>query len=121
MEDFIKQLRKEKNLTQEELGERLGLSKQIISHWESGRRTPTPLQRADLAKFFRIKESDFFTQPAVIKNEYIIKAFGILQTLSKDQRDEWFDFGEYLSNKKGASNAKDKNPAQQGKNNIRER
>ena len=33
----IKNLRKEKNLSQEELGEKIGISKQAVSYLESGR------------------------------------------------------------------------------------
>ena len=33
---FLKQCRKEKNLTQEQLAETIGVSRQAISKWESG-------------------------------------------------------------------------------------
>lgn len=37
---FIAELRREKNWTQEELGERLGVSNKTVSHWETGSYMP---------------------------------------------------------------------------------
>ena len=37
---IIKEARKEKGLTQKELGEKLGVSYQMIAQYESGRRKP---------------------------------------------------------------------------------
>lgn len=41
---FIQSLRKEKNLTQAELANKLGVSDRTISKWENGSRKPTDLQ-----------------------------------------------------------------------------
>ena len=37
---FISTLRKEKQLTQEQLGEKLGVSQKSISRWEAGKNMP---------------------------------------------------------------------------------
>ena len=37
---FISELRKEKGLTQEQLGERLGVTQKTVSRWENGRNMP---------------------------------------------------------------------------------
>ena len=37
---FIAQLRKERGMTQEQLGERLGVSQRTVSRWETGRNMP---------------------------------------------------------------------------------
>ena len=37
---FIAELRKEKNLTQEQLAEKLGITDRAISKWENGRGMP---------------------------------------------------------------------------------
>ena len=37
---FIAKLRKDKNMTQEQLGEKLGVSFKTISKWETGRGLP---------------------------------------------------------------------------------
>lgn len=36
----LQQLRKEKGMSQEELAERLGVSRQAVSKWESGQSSP---------------------------------------------------------------------------------
>ena len=36
----IKSMRRKLNLTQTELGERLGVTRVAVAYWESGRRTP---------------------------------------------------------------------------------
>ena len=37
---FIAQLRKEKNMTQQELADQLNVTDRAVSHWENGRRLP---------------------------------------------------------------------------------
>ncbi|MBR3514947.1 MAG: helix-turn-helix transcriptional regulator, partial [Lachnospiraceae bacterium] len=37
---FLKTLRKEKNLTQEQLAEKLGVSNRTVSRWETGTNMP---------------------------------------------------------------------------------
>ncbi|MCI6732543.1 MAG: helix-turn-helix domain-containing protein [Lachnospiraceae bacterium] len=37
---FLKQLRKEKNMTQEQLGERIGVTNKTVSRWETGNYMP---------------------------------------------------------------------------------
>ncbi len=48
----VQQKRKEQNMTQEELAEKTGLSFQMISHIETGRKTATVYVAADIAKAF---------------------------------------------------------------------
>ena len=38
--DFLKQLRKEKGLTQEELAEKMGVARRTVSRWETGNNMP---------------------------------------------------------------------------------
>lgn len=51
---IIKQLRKERKLTQKDLASELSLSRTVISKWESGDRIPTTKQYCDLALFFNV-------------------------------------------------------------------
>ena len=37
---FICELRKEKNMTQQELADKLNVTDRAVSHWENGRRLP---------------------------------------------------------------------------------
>lgn len=56
--DKVKDLRKEKNLTQDELAQHLNISRQSISKWENGNSYPTKLMINKLAEFFDIQVSD---------------------------------------------------------------
>ena len=38
--NFLAELRKDKNLTQEELGERIGVTNKTVSRWENGNYLP---------------------------------------------------------------------------------
>ena len=51
---FIKELRKEKGLTQEELAESLGVSNRSISRWENGVNMPDLSLVIEMAKLFDI-------------------------------------------------------------------
>ena len=50
--DRLKELRSSANLTQEELSERLGVSRSTLASWETGRRIPDTMQVAEIARFF---------------------------------------------------------------------
>ena len=49
---FIQKLRKEKNITQKELGGRLNVSYQAVSKWERGETLPDTMLLLDLASIF---------------------------------------------------------------------
>lgn len=50
----ILQLRKEKSLSQEQLGELINVTRQTISNWELGETSPNPNQLKQLSKIFNI-------------------------------------------------------------------
>lgn len=54
----IKQKREELNMTQEELAERLDISRQAVSKWESGISEPTGKNRAALAEILGLSDAD---------------------------------------------------------------
>jgi transcriptional regulator with XRE-family HTH domain len=51
---FLKELRKEKDLTQETLAERLGVSNRTISRWETGSNMPDIGMLVELAEFYSV-------------------------------------------------------------------
>ena len=51
----IKQRREELHLSQEELAERIGVSRQAVSKWESGRAAPRGTNRDELCKLLSIE------------------------------------------------------------------
>lgn len=52
--DYLKQLRIQNNLSQEKLGERLGLSRQSVSKWEQGYATPDTENLLKLSELYNI-------------------------------------------------------------------
>ncbi|MEV2910515.1 XRE family transcriptional regulator [Paenibacillus larvae] len=70
----IKKLRKQKNLTQLELGEALGLGKTTISEWESAKKLPNAGSIQKIANFFGIPNSVLFEEehvPITIMEEIV--------------------------------------------------
>lgn len=51
---FLKELRKEKNLTQEELAEKLNVSGRTVSRWETGTNMPDISLLVELADFYNV-------------------------------------------------------------------
>lgn len=51
---ILKELRKEANLSQDQLGKKLGFSNQTVSFWESGKREPSLDALVSVAKFFDV-------------------------------------------------------------------
>lgn len=51
---FLKELRKEKNLTQEQLAEQLNVSGRTVSRWETGSNMPDISTLIDLAEFYNV-------------------------------------------------------------------
>lgn len=60
--DNIKRIRKENNLSQEELAEKLGVSRQSVSKWESGQAYPEMDKIIDISKKFNISIEELFNQ-----------------------------------------------------------
>ena len=52
--DNILKLRKEKGFSQENLAEKVGVTRQTISNWELGETQPTPEQLKKLSKIFKV-------------------------------------------------------------------
>ena len=57
---FIAKLRKEQNLTQEELSKKLGVSAKSVSRWENGRCLPDVSLYKDLCSILGITLNEFF-------------------------------------------------------------
>ena len=56
----IAKLRKQQNLTQEQLGKKLNVSYQAVSKWENGLSEPDLQTIEEITKIFNITISDFF-------------------------------------------------------------
>lgn len=83
MADRIQYLRKTKGMSQEELADKVGVSRQAVSKWESEQSTP------DLEKI--IIMSDFFG----VTTDYILK--GIEPVENKELKTEKLQVGCFIS------------------------
>ena len=52
---FLKELRKEKGITQEEFAENLNVSGRTVSRWETGVNMPDISLLVDIAEFFNVR------------------------------------------------------------------
>ena len=56
----IKELRKEKGLSQAELGKAIGVSQKAVDYWERGINEPKASYIMALVQFFKISYNEFF-------------------------------------------------------------
>lgn len=59
--NFLKQLRKEKGLTQEQFAERFYISSRTVSRWETGRSLPDAATMPELCDLLKINLSELFS------------------------------------------------------------
>lgn len=55
---FLKELRKERNLTQEQFAEQLGVSGRSVSRWETGINMPDISLLVEIAEFYDVSISE---------------------------------------------------------------
>lgn len=72
--EFIKNLRKEKNLTQGELAERLFISPKTISKWECGMGAPDVSIMMDLCKVLGVTVNELLSGKKIEKENYMENA-----------------------------------------------
>jgi transcriptional regulator with XRE-family HTH domain len=107
----IAQLRKAKGLTQEQLGEALGITGQAVSKWEKGESMPDILLLPDLCGLLSVSVDTLLDVPDAMRKENIVREFCeyarengrsaiLLDALSRLLNDagrkedaSWLDFG----------------------------
>ena len=67
---FIQECRKNKNLTQENLAEKLGVSDRAVSKWERGINLPDASLMLDLSNILEISVNELLTGEKINKEEY---------------------------------------------------
>lgn len=87
---FISSKRKEKNITQSELAERLNITDRAVSKWENGVCLPDASNMPDLCKILDININDLFSGEVVdIRvREKVLEANLLEMTRIKEQRDK---------------------------------
>lgn len=71
---FIAKLRKEKNMTQQELANKLNVTDRAIGNWENGRRMPDYSLLNDLCKELNININELLSGEKIKESDYITKA-----------------------------------------------
>ena len=87
---FLKELRREKGITQEQLADELGVSGRTISRWETGSNMPDISLLVEIAEFFDV------SIPEIIKGE----------RKSEDMREEVKEVAETMSDYANAEKAR---------------
>jgi len=80
---FITALRKEKNLTQEQLAEKLGVSNKSVSRWENGKTMPDYSLLKDICNELSVNINELISGEKIEEENYIIKAEENLFLLKK--------------------------------------
>ncbi|MFP7234184.1 helix-turn-helix transcriptional regulator [Bacillus subtilis] len=116
--ETLKKLRREKNLSQKELGNKLGLAESTIGMYEQGKRQPDYETLLKIADFFEVTLDFLLGNPkdasSVKEKEaaYIISdpdlqiAFKDASDFSEEARRQAIDFIEYLKEKEKAKGRK---------------
>lgn len=81
---FIAQCRKNKNLTQEQLAEKLGVTNKSISRWENGKTMPDYSILKDLCNVLDIEVNEFLSGEKINKNEIQIHSNENLDLILKE-------------------------------------
>ena len=94
--NFLAELRKEQNLTQEALGEKLGVTNKTVSRWENGNYLPPVEMLQELSSLYDISINEILCGERIPKENYQEKAeeiiTGILSSGSfslKERSDFW--------------------------------
>ena len=67
---FIAELRKEKNMTQQELADKLNITDRAISHWENGRSMPDAGVILELCKILNINVNELLSAKKIKEEKY---------------------------------------------------
>lgn len=81
---FIKELRKEKNMTQKELAEKLGVTANAVGNWENGRRMPDYSLLNDLCSILDTNINELLSGERLKENNYKIKYDENLENILKE-------------------------------------
>ena len=94
--NFLAELRKEQGLTQEALGEKLGVTNKTVSRWENGNYLPPVEMLQELSKLYSVNINEILCGERIAEENYQAKAeetiAGILSDSSfsfKERSDFW--------------------------------
>lgn len=91
LSDKIVNLRKERGLSQEELAEKLGISRQAVSRWEGGYALPDAQNVLQLSKLFDVT-ADYLLNDDY-KSDFDVPAVKNSKTKAKNELKKWLALG----------------------------
>lgn len=97
--NFLKELRKEKNLTQEQLAEKLNVSGRTVSRWETGSNMPDISLLVEIAEFYDVSISEIIDgerKSELMNNEEIVLIEKIADYEGKEKRQKAGKLNKYF-------------------------
>jgi transcriptional regulator with XRE-family HTH domain len=94
----LKELRKEKKLSQEKFGELMNIHHRTISYYEAGERIPSPETLELFADFFDVS-LDYLMGRTNIRNYQFYNDLISLENLSSEAQKEILGFLDYINHK----------------------
>lgn len=79
--EFLAQLRHEQGLTQEQLGEKIGVTNKTISRWENGNYLPPAEMLMQLSKLYNVSINELLSGERLEEKDYKEKAEENLKTV----------------------------------------
>lgn len=87
---FLVELRKEHNLTQEELGKKIGVTNKTISRWETGRYLPPVEMLQILGELYGVSINEILSGERLNETDYKDNAEkNIVTALKRNKRTNW--------------------------------
>lgn len=96
---FLSLLRKEKNLTQEQLAEKLGINNKTISRWETGNYMPPIEMLLELSKFYEVSINELLCGERLSDVNYREKAEANLEQVLRESPFSLKEKKEYFKKK----------------------
>lgn len=90
---FIAELRKQQNITQADLAEKLNISNRAVSKWETGKSLPDPGIMQELCSYLKINVNELLTGERISAQEYNAKAEENLIALSEKNHQRSSGYG----------------------------
>jgi transcriptional regulator with XRE-family HTH domain len=96
--DNLKALRKAERISQERLAEKVGVSRQSVSKWETGKSLPDASVMLDLCKILEITVNDLLCGEVIVMENYKEKSEELLLEMvkEKEERDKMLLIAEVI-------------------------
>lgn len=101
LQNRLKELRKELNLTQEEVAKKIGLTKSAYGYYEQGKTVPDAYMLSNLAKIFDVS-TDYLLGRTLVRNHIDTVAAHKAnphEDLPEEAQEQLNDYIEFLMNK----------------------